>query len=74
MIFREKHLNITINNVPVEQLNSIKSWGIHLDDNLSWNYWIKKNVEPILAMHALFGTIQYTENTKLKPMQRESFT
>ena len=33
----QNHVNVTINNVPVEQVNSMKYLGIHLDDNLSWD-------------------------------------
>ena len=33
----QNHVNVTINDVPVEQVNSMKYFGIHLDDNLSWD-------------------------------------
>ena len=33
----QNHVNVTINNAPVEQMNSMKYLGIHLDDNLSWD-------------------------------------
>ena len=33
----QNHVNVTINNVPVKQVNSMKYLGIHLDDNLSWD-------------------------------------
>ena len=33
----QNHVNVTINNVSVEQVNSMKYLGIHLDDNHSWD-------------------------------------
>ena len=33
----QNHVNVTINNVPVEQVNSMKYLGIHLDDYISWD-------------------------------------
>ena len=33
----QNHVNVTINNVPKEQVNSMKYLGIHHDDNLSWD-------------------------------------
>ena len=31
----QNHVNVTINDIPVEQGNSIKYLGLHFDDNLS---------------------------------------
>ena len=33
----QNHMNVTIDNVPVEQVNSIEYLGIHLDYNISWD-------------------------------------
>ena len=33
----QNHVNLTINNVPVEQVNSNNYLGIHLNDYLSWD-------------------------------------
>ena len=35
-------LELSIGNVPIEQVSTVKSLGIHIDENLSWHFHIDK--------------------------------
>ena len=35
-------LELSIDNVPIEQVPSVKSLGIYVDENLSWHFHIDK--------------------------------
>ena len=42
---------IKINQVPVEQVSSTKSLGVHIDQNLNWDFHIKEISKKICLWH-----------------------
>ena len=42
-------LELSIDNVPVEQVSSVKSLGIYIDENLTWHFHIDKLFKKIAS-------------------------
>ena len=62
-------LELSIDNVPIEQVSSVKSLGIYIDENLTWHFHIDKlckkiastigaikRVKPFVPQSTLLGT------------------
>ena len=42
-------LELSIDNVPIEQVSSVKSLGIYVDENLTWHFHIDKLCKKIAS-------------------------
>jgi len=69
-------LELSIDNVPIEQVSSVKSLGIYVDENLTWNFHVDKlckkiasaieaikRVKPVCTPINLTQYIQLTSST-----------
>ena len=69
----QNHVNVTINNVPVEQVNSMKYLGIHLDDNLSWDVQCDKLYRNIAGKISVLRRIRsFTKPGTLKSLYEKT--
>ena len=50
--------SLTIDNLPIEQVSSTKSLGVHIDENLSWNIHIEGVCKKISSALGLIKRIR----------------